>query len=137
MERPKHVVVVDDDADVSDVIVALLEEGKYKVSTAVHGAGLRALLDAAPGAVDAVVLDGSMRGESSASLAAHLKDLRLPLIMISGDPPKMEAAEKGNLQLLWKPFTQEELLDAVEQALASGAFGQRAKESPLPPATTY
>jgi FixJ family two-component response regulator len=56
--------------------------------------------------------------------------------MISGDPMKMEAAEKGDLQLLWKPFTHKELLDAIEQALASGAFGQRTKESPLPPATT-
>ena len=77
-----------------------------------------------------------MLGESSASLADRLKDLRLPLIMISGDPTRMEAAEKGNLQLLWKPFKQEELLDAVEQAIASGAFGQRTKESRLPPATT-
>jgi FixJ family two-component response regulator len=77
-----------------------------------------------------------MPGEPSASLADHLKDLRLPLIMISGDPMKMEAAEKGDLQLLWKPFTHKELLDAIEQALASGAFGQRTKESPLPPATT-
>jgi DNA-binding NtrC family response regulator len=135
MERMKHIVVVDDDADVSDVIVALLK-GEYEVSTANHGAGLRALLDATSGGVDAVVLDGSMRGEPSDSLAGHLKDLRLSLIMISGDPTKMEAAEKGNLQLLWKPFTHKELLDAVEQALASGAFGQRTKESPLPPATT-
>jgi DNA-binding NtrC family response regulator len=135
MERRKHIVVVDDDADVSDVIVALLEDGKYKVSTAILGAGLRAFLRAG-GRVDAVVLDGSMHGESSASLADHLKDMRLPLIMISGDPAKMEAAENGNLQLLWKPFTREELLDAVEQALASGAFGQRTKESPPPPATT-
>jgi DNA-binding NtrC family response regulator len=136
MERPKHIVVVDDDADVLEVLVGMLEEGKYKVSTAIHGAGLRAFLTAAPAGVDAVVLDGSTHGEASASLADHLKDLRLPLIMISGHPTKMEAAEKGNLQLLWKPFTQEELLDAVEQALASGAFGQRVKESPLPPATT-
>ena len=135
MKRLKHIVVVDDDADVSDVIVAMLE-GEYEVSTANHGAGLRALLDATSNGVDAVVLDGSMRGESSTSLADHLKDLRLPLIMISGDPTKMEAAEKGNLQLLWKPFTQEALLDAVGQALASGAFGQRTKESLLTPATT-
>jgi DNA-binding NtrC family response regulator len=106
----KHIVVVDDDASVSDVIVAMLED-EYEVSTAEHGAALRALLEAAPGGVDAVVLDGSMRGEVSASLADHLKELRLPLIMISGDPTKMEAAAKGNLQLLWKPFTHQELLD--------------------------
>jgi CheY-like chemotaxis protein len=48
MERMKHIVVVDDDADVSDVIVAMLE-GEYEVSTADHGAGLRALLDATSG----------------------------------------------------------------------------------------
>ena len=134
MQRLKHIVVVDDDADVSDVIVAMLES-EYEVSTADRGLGLRALLDAASHRVDAVVLDGSMLGESSASLADHLKDLRLPVIMISGDPTKMEAAENCNLQLLWKPFTHAELLDAVKQALASGAFGQRTKESPPPVGT--
>jgi DNA-binding NtrC family response regulator len=128
MDRPKHILVVDDDGDVLDVIAATLEDRGYRVSTATNAVELRAFLEA--DGVDAVVLDGSMYGESSASLAAHLKDLQLPLVMISGEPGKIEAAEKGNLQLLRKPFRANELFDALNKAFASGVFGQRDSESP-------
>jgi DNA-binding response OmpR family regulator len=76
-------------------------------------------------AVDAVVLDLMMPGEPSAQLALHAKDLRLPVVMISGSVEAMEFADENGLQLLGKPFRMDDLAAAVQKALSSGAFGQR------------
>jgi hypothetical protein len=109
------------------------EEGKYKVSTAIHRGGLRAFPAAAPGCIDAVVLDGSTLGESSAPLADHLKNLRLPLIMISGHPTKMEAAEKGNLQLPLEAVHTVRTARCEDRALARARSANGRQESQLPP----
>ena len=61
-----------------------------------------------------------MQGEHSDSLADHAKELALPLVMISGRDQAMIEARDSDLQLLHKPFRTQELLDALEQAFASG-----------------
>ena len=66
-----------------------------------------------------------MPGESSISLALHLKEFGIPLVMISGSHDAMEYAEKNGLQLLRKPFHTQELYSALNAALARGEFGQR------------
>jgi DNA-binding NtrC family response regulator len=77
------------------------------------------------GDISAVVLDGDMYGEKSASLADHLKGLSIPLVMISGSPTIMEFAQENGLQLLSKPFKSDELDEAIKKAFGSGEFGQR------------
>jgi FixJ family two-component response regulator len=73
--------------------------------------------------VDCVVLDALMPGEGNISLVLHLKEVGLPVVVISGSHDAMERAEEYNLQLLRKPFHAKELFDAVNTALASGEFG--------------
>jgi two-component system, OmpR family, response regulator len=124
MERPKHILVVDDNGDVRDVIAAMLEEIGHRVSLVEGGAMMRDFLKNADSA-DAVVLDSLMPGEASASLALHVKDLHLPLVMISGSHDAMLFAEEHGLQLLRKPFRSHELVDAIDMAIASRKFGQR------------
>jgi DNA repair exonuclease SbcCD nuclease subunit len=63
--------------------------------------------------------------EANISLVLHLKEVGLPVVMISGSHDAMERAEENNLQLLWKRFHAQELYDAVNTALSSGEFGQR------------
>jgi DNA-binding NtrC family response regulator len=121
--RPKHILVVDDDRDVLDVIVEMLHQHGDRVSTAVGGASMRAVLDS--DLVDAVVLDALMPGESSHDLALYAKGLRLPVVMVSGSPHSMQFAIEHDLQLLEKPFQMRQLFDALEQAIGSGVFGQR------------
>ena len=124
MDPPKHILVVDDDVDVRDVIVEILQSDNYRVSSASSGASMRDFLETA-NVVDCVVLDATMPGEGSISLALHLKGAGIPVVMISGSPEAMEYADKNRLQLLRKPFDAQELYDAVNTALASGDFGQR------------
>jgi DNA-binding NtrC family response regulator len=124
MSDTEHILVVDDDGPVREVLVELLREHGYRVSWAVDGHSTREFLQGSD-PVDAVVLDAAMPGEASASLALHLKKLGLPLVMISGSPRMMQFAMEQGLQLLEKPFRGQELVDAIVKALGSGEAGQR------------
>ena len=126
MSQPKHILVVDDNRDVRDAIAAILERHNFRVSSAESGSLMRDFLQTAD-PVDCVVLDALMPGEGNISLVLHLKEVGLPVVMISGSPEAMERAEEYNLQLLWKPFHAQELYDAVNVALASGELGQRSR----------
>ena len=119
-----HILVVDDNAGVRDVVTALLEDRGYRVSAAEDGRAMRRLL-ASGQRVDAVVLDAIMPGESSASLAEHLQARGLPMVMISGSRDAIEAAERKRLPLLRKPFSMRQLYAALDQALGTDDFGQR------------
>lgn len=126
MSQPKHILVVDDDGEVRDVIVAILESHNFRVSYAASGALMRDFLQTA-GPVDCVVLDALMPGEENISLVLHLKKVGLPVVVISGNHDAIERAEEHNLQVLRKPFHAQELFYAVNTALASGEFGQRSQ----------
>ena len=122
---PKHVLVVDDDRDVRDVLIEILNDNGFVASSADSGTAMRDFLNSEHIPVDAVVLDCMMPGETSAKLAIHAKQLRLPVVMISGSPEAIEFAEENELQILQKPFQINDLLNALQIAMASGKFGQR------------
>jgi len=122
--QPKHILVVDDDGDVRNVVVAMLQDSNYRVSEASEGSAMRRAMES-DDAVDCVVLDALMPGESTFSLGLFLKDRGIPVVMISGSLQEIEFAENNGLQLLRKPFHLQELHDAVAKAIASGTPGQR------------
>ena len=124
MSNAKHILVVDDDGDVRDVLVAMLEDHGHRVSSATDGKSMRDFLSR-DDTVDAVILDALMPGEASSALALHAKDLRLPVVLISGSPEAIQFALENDLQLLEKPFRMPELFDALDSAIESGEFGQR------------
>ena len=121
----RHILVVDDDGDVRNVIVNVLVESGFGVTAVSDGVAMRDILAADIVPIDAIVLDALMPGEASADLAVHAKALKIPVVMISGSDDAMTFAEEHRLQLLLKPFRMAELLQAIEDAIASGQFGQR------------
>jgi DNA-binding NtrC family response regulator len=123
MGQHKHILVVDPDGGVRDMIAAILEDRGYRVSCVPDGPSMRRLLES--DGCDAIVIDASMRGETSTSLANHAKALRLPLVMLSGNDVIMGYAADHGLQLLHKPFRIQALCDALDRAFASGEFGRR------------
>ena len=124
MGEIKHILVVDDDGDVRTVLVDILHDREYRVSSAVDGITMRRFLEG-DDPVDAVVLDAAMPGEASVTLALLAKELRLPLVMVSGSPDDMQFALDNGLQMLEKPFKAQQLIDALDKALGSGESGQR------------
>ena len=124
MDREKHILVVDADAGVRDVVVGMLEERGYRATGVAGRVALRHFLDGV-GGFDAIVMDAGDGGRAVQDLALDLKARRLPLVMISGNHAAMRLAAAHQLQLLWKPFLADELEAALLRAIGSGEFGQR------------
>jgi DNA-binding NtrC family response regulator len=121
---PKHILVVDDDGDVRNVVIEILREREYQVSSAVDGSSMREFLKK-DGSIDAVVLDAVMPGEGSPVLALHARDLGLAVVMMSGSPELMQFATENGLQLLEKPFRAQQLVNALLKAFDGGELEQR------------
>jgi CheY-like chemotaxis protein len=116
---PVSVLVIDDDPDVREFIVATLAEQGYRVLEASDGReGLATLERETP---DLVVLDFIMPGLSGADVARRILDKRpdQPILFVSGysetDAVKSTAPQAP---LLAKPFRAEALQKAVRSALA-------------------
>jgi DNA-binding NtrC family response regulator len=127
MALPKHILVVDDDDDVRDVIVDILKECCYRINAASGGSAMRDFLETGD-TVDCVILDAVMPGEVNTSLLIYLKERNLPVVIISGNPDAIRYAEENGLQILQKPFRGQELFRAVNTALASRQFGRRSQD---------
>lgn len=121
----QHVLVVDDDGDVRDVVISMLEDNGFVATAATGGVAMRDIIAADAVPIDAIVLDALMPGEESATLALHAKTLRIPVVMISGSMGSIKFAEENGLQLLRKPFRMAQLIQAIGDAIASGHYGQR------------
>lgn len=77
-----HIVVVDDHAEIRELVGKYLTQHGLRVSLADGGPALRRILRA--GAVDLVVLDIMMPGEDGLTLCRHLREtLDVPVIMLT------------------------------------------------------
>ena len=135
-----RVLLIDDDADVASVVLAILTDEGYAVSVLVdtsHDSILAAVGKQEP---DCVLLDGSSRTEygSSWADAAYLaaRERSIPTIMFSAHAADLREAREGETgraraaefaAVLGKPFSLDELLTAVATACGrSEPFNQSA-----------
>ena len=120
MERRKeHILVVDDDAGLRDLLDQYLSGQGFEVTTAADGAAMMALLSAQ--AVDAVILDLMLPGENGLTLARQLRARSgVPIIMLSArgeDIDRIIGLEVGADDYLAKPFNPRELLARIRAVL--------------------
>src|SRR4051794_13427302 len=107
-----HVLVIDDDVAMRDLISEYLGDNELRVTTVATGADMQAVLDES--AVDVVVLDLRLAGEDGMQLAKKLRETsEIPIIIVSGR--KDEADRVMGLELaaddyVTKPFSPRELL---------------------------
>jgi len=116
--RPLSVLAVDDDELVLFGTAGMLEAAGHHVLTARSAAQALELLQVAQ--IDMLVTDHAMPLMSGAQLAAEVRASRpeLPILLVSGYAELPSATPALPLQRLAKPFTQDQLLDAVEQLRA-------------------
>src|SRR4051794_36316697 len=107
-----HILIVDDNAGVRDVIRVLLEDNGFLVSGAGDGGEARGILAGQP-PVNLVILDATLSGERGASLAAYVRDIGIPVIMMTGDPESRDSVETSGLPFIFKPFHIDDLLSLV------------------------
>ena len=125
-----HILVIDDDTRLRDLLQRFLREHGFRVTTATDSADARARLASMD--FDLLVLDIMMPGESGLDLTRWLRrDERAPVLLLTamGDTEhRIAGLESGADDYLVKPFDPRELV------LRINAILRRAKEPP-PPAT--
>ena len=120
----KRVLVVDDDGDVRELICRMLEREGYRAVSAKDGR--EALETVGRLAPDLVITDVVMPGMDGFAMLLELRDRApgLETLVISGgsragaDAHLETARRLGARAVLRKPFTREEMLDAVRRALS-------------------
>jgi FixJ family two-component response regulator len=114
------VFVVDDDLAVREALSSLIRSVRLRVETFASAQDF--LLHQRPDAAACLVLDVRMPGLSGLDLQRELANAgeRIPIIFITGHgdiPMSVRAMKAGAVEFLPKPFRDEELLDAIRQAL--------------------
>src|ERR1700733_11872702 len=122
MTNPDPIVfVVDDDASVRDAVKRLISSIGLRVETF---ASTREFLDCKrPEAPACLVLDVRLPDSSGLELQRELSEagVHIPIIFITGHadvPMTVRAMKAGAVEFLTKPFRGQELLDAIQEALA-------------------
>ena len=114
-------MIVDDDAEIRDLVTRYLTRQGIRASAAADGRGMRRVL--AREAVDLVILDLMMPGEDGLSLCRELRGPSrppLPIIILSArsdDMDRILGLELGADDYLTKPFVARELLARVHSVL--------------------
>ncbi len=114
------VFVVDDDAGVRASIQGLLKSASLR--SASFGTAEEFLRSKPPDGPSCLVLDVSLPGVNGLDLQRELADagVRIPIIFITGHgdiPMSVKAMKSGAVEFLTKPFQDQDLLDAIRQAL--------------------
>ena len=114
------VFVVDDDEAVRDALKSLISSVGLSVET--FASAREFLQSRGPDAPGCLVLDVRLPGLSGLDLQRELSDANIhtPIIFITGHgdiPMSVQAMKAGAVEFLTKPFRDQELLDAIHQAL--------------------
>ena len=115
-----HILIVDDEPAVRDVLVTWLQAAGYRCAEAADAQTALDYITAHP--VDVALLDLAMPGHDGLWLAEQIRQRTdsLALIMVTG-LQRFDAAvagiRLGVLDYLLKPFSRQELLQAVRRAV--------------------
>ena len=121
MANPDAVVfVVDDDPSVREAIKSLM--GSVALAVETFASAQEFLRSKRPDVPSCLVLDVRMRGLSGLDLQAEMakSNLQIPIIFITGHGDiamSVRAMKAGAVEFLTKPFHDQDLLDAIQQAL--------------------
>jgi len=114
-----HILVVDDDPQIRELLQEYLTQNELRISVASTGKEMSAAL--AENAIDLVVLDLRLAGEDGMTLARKLREeSAIPVIMLTGvrdEADRIMGLELGADDYLTKPFSPRELLARIRTVL--------------------
>ncbi|CAM2197738.1 response regulator [Paraburkholderia sp. A1RI_3L] len=120
-EKPDHILIVDDDRGIRELVGTYLEKNAMRVSLAANGREMRAALEY--GVPDLIVLDLMMPGEDGLTLCRELragKFRTVPVLMLTArneETDRIIGLEMGADDYLPKPFAVRELLARIRSVL--------------------
>jgi FixJ family two-component response regulator len=114
------VFVVDDDPSVRASIQGLLKSANLRCEA--FGTAEEFLRGNRPGGPSCLVLDVSLPGINGLDFQSQLADagIQIPVIFVTGHgdiPMTVKAMKSGAVEFLTKPFDDQDLLNAIQQAL--------------------
>jgi two-component system, OmpR family, response regulator len=128
-----HVLVVDDEASVRQLVDDYLGRNDFRVSAVESGAQLLTALRAQ--VIDLVLLDLRLRGEDGMQLLRALRtESQIPVIILTGrseEADRVMGLELGADDYLTKPFSPRELLARIRTVLRRAHAGQEAHGAPV------
>jgi FixJ family two-component response regulator len=122
------VFVVDDDAGVRASIQGLLKSARLRCAS--FGTAEDFLRNKLPDGPSCLVLDVSLPGVNGLDFQRQLSDsgIQIPIIFVTGHgdiPMTVKAMKSGAVEFLTKPFSDQDLLDAIQQALDRDRVARR------------
>jgi len=119
MDRTPHILIVDDDREIRELLARFLDKHGLRVSTAADGRDMKqALVD---WNIDLIVLDLMLPGEDGLTLCRNLRaKSAMPVIMLTAmgeETDRIIGLEMGADDYLAKPFNPRELLARIKAVL--------------------
>ena len=125
----QHVLIVDDDGEIRQLVAKFLRGNGFRASTAQSGLELRQALAASD--IDLIVLDVMLSGESGFDLCRQLRATSAtPIIMLTAKGDEMDrivGLEVGADDYVSKPFNPRELLARIKAVLRRSTGGLSGK----------
>lgn len=119
MDASPHLLIVDDDREIRDLLSRFLRKHGFRVSVAVDGRDMRRALE--DRAIDLIVLDLMLPGEDGLALCRRLRaESRVPVVMLTAmgeEIDRIVGLEMGADDYLAKPFNPRELLARIRAVL--------------------
>jgi two-component system OmpR family response regulator len=122
MENSDHILIVDDDRGIRELLATYLEKHGVRVSLAANGRQMRTVLEQT-GAPDLIVLDLMLPGEDGLELCRELRSGKyraVPVLMLTArneEADRILGLEMGADDYLPKPFAVRELLARIKSVL--------------------
>lgn len=114
-----HILVVDDDREITQLLDAYLTRNQFRVSSAHNGEQMMARLDR--NEIDLIVLDIMMPGDDGFTLCKKLRaHSDIPIIMLtagSDETDRIIGLELGADDYMTKPFNPRELLARIKAVM--------------------
>ena len=119
-EADAMVFVIDDDESIREALKSLIRSIGLRVQT--FASGQKFLQSERPDVPSCLILDVRMPGVSGLELQRELSEanIHIPIIFITGHgdiPMSVRAMKAGAVEFLTKPFRDQDLLDAIQQAI--------------------
>lgn len=121
METQDHILVVDDDREIRELLASYLEKNGIRATVAANGREMRKMLEQY--SFDLIVLDLMMPGEDGLTLCRELRAGKwktVPILMLtalSEETDRIIGLEMGADDYLTKPFATRELLARIKSVL--------------------
>jgi DNA-binding response OmpR family regulator len=114
-----HILVVDDDPSIRQMVVDYLQDNDMQVTALAGGREIEDVTSRAT--IDLLILDLKLPGENGMDIARRIRaDSNMPIIMLTGrkeEADRVMALELGADDYLTKPFSPRELLARIRSLL--------------------